>query len=85
MLIFNDINIYTLQDQNTIGPYFFLPLTYHACVFDLTRVTLPGYSFPLAAAFFQVPESLLSNIAARRGAMSAVCVEVAADGAGMRY
>lgn len=25
-------------------------------MFDLTRVTLPGYSFPLSSAFFQVPQ-----------------------------
>ncbi|KAL6355385.1 hypothetical protein LRP88_10974 [Fusarium phalaenopsidis] len=43
-------------EQHTLGPYFFLHLAYHACVFDLTRVTLPGYSFPLSAAFFQVSE-----------------------------
>ncbi|RMJ15619.1 hypothetical protein CDV36_004684 [Fusarium kuroshium] len=55
-LAFNDINLYIHKEQHTLGPYFFLHLAYHACVFDLTRVTLPGYSFPLSAAFFHVPE-----------------------------
>ncbi|KAF4470504.1 Alkaline phosphatase [Fusarium albosuccineum] len=44
------------DEQHTLGTYFFLHLAYHACVFDLTRVTLPGYNFPLAAAFFQVSD-----------------------------
>ncbi|RTE84055.1 hypothetical protein BHE90_001437 [Fusarium euwallaceae] len=55
-LAFNDINLYIHKEQHTLGPYFFLHLAYHACVFDLTRVTLPGYSFPLSGAFFHVPE-----------------------------
>ncbi|KAL2672211.1 hypothetical protein Neosp_012912 [[Neocosmospora] mangrovei] len=55
-LAFNDLNLYIHKEQGTLGPYFFLHLAYHACVFDLTRVTLPGYSFPLSAAFFQVPQ-----------------------------
>ncbi|PKS12422.1 hypothetical protein jhhlp_000628 [Lomentospora prolificans] len=58
-LTFNDINIYIHKEQNTPGSYFFLHLMYHACVFDLTRVTLPGYNFPLAAALADAPADFI--------------------------
>lgn len=49
-----DINLYVHKETNTLGPLFFIHLAYHAAVADLTRVTLPGFNFPLAAAFQNV-------------------------------
>ena len=44
------LNLYMHKDQNLIGAVLFLHLVYHAAVFDLTRITLPGFTFPLSSA-----------------------------------
>lgn len=53
------MNIYIHQEQHTLGVLFFIYLIYYACVFDLARVTLPGYNFPLAQGLFQAPEDFI--------------------------
>ncbi|KAI1410536.1 fungal-specific transcription factor domain-containing protein [Hypoxylon sp. FL1857] len=54
-LIYKDINIYIHRDQGSLAPFYFLHLAYHACVSDLTRITLAGYNFPLAAGLTHAP------------------------------
>jgi hypothetical protein len=51
--------MYTHRDQNALGAVFFLHLLYHAAICDLTRVSLPGFSFPLADAFHDAPVDFL--------------------------
>lgn len=51
----DEINIHAHRDQETLGALFALHLLYHACVSDLTRITLAGYNFPLASACAHAP------------------------------
>ncbi|OTA81399.1 hypothetical protein M434DRAFT_211175 [Hypoxylon sp. CO27-5] len=60
-LVYKDINIYIHRDQGSLGPFYFLYLVYHACVCDLTRITLAGYNFPLAAALTHAPADFKSR------------------------
>ncbi|KAL2845514.1 hypothetical protein BJY01DRAFT_247666 [Aspergillus pseudoustus] len=50
-----DLNMYMHKDQHTLGAVFFLHLLFHAAMFDLTRISLPGFSFPLATGFQDAP------------------------------
>ncbi|KAL7934957.1 hypothetical protein V8C35DRAFT_279425 [Trichoderma chlorosporum] len=50
-----DANLYVLQDKGMLGAVFALHLFIHAVIFDLTRISLAGFSFPLAAAFKNSP------------------------------
>jgi len=50
-----ELNMYIQKDTNILGAVFFVHLAYHAAVADLTRVSLPGFNFPLASSFAQVP------------------------------
>lgn len=50
-----DLNLYMHKDQHLIGAVLFLHLGYHAAVFDLTRITLPGFTFPLSSSFRDAP------------------------------
>jgi len=52
----NDLSMYIHKETNMLGPVFFLNVAYHAAVFDLTRISLYGFDFPLAAAVRQAPE-----------------------------
>lgn len=54
-LEFNDMNMYVQKELSNLSSFFTLHLMYHSCIFDLTRVTLAGYSFPLAAAMASAP------------------------------
>lgn len=56
-LTFDDMNIYIQKDQQNLGAFFFLHLVYHACIFDLTRITLAGYNFPLSASLTDAPSN----------------------------
>jgi hypothetical protein len=40
--------IYIHKDMENLGQIFFLHLCYHGAATDLTRIALPGFSFPLA-------------------------------------
>lgn len=50
-----NVNIYMHKDQNMLGSVFALHLFFHAAVCDLTRVSLPGFKFPLAECFENAP------------------------------
>lgn len=52
-----DLNIYIQKERNILGAVFMLHFFYHTVVCDLTRVSLPGYDFPLASAFRTAPEA----------------------------
>lgn len=56
-----DLNLYTHKGENTLGAVFALHFFYHAAVFDLTRIALPGFTFPLAPAFGDAPHSFRSQ------------------------
>lgn len=49
------MNLYIQRDQQSLGAFFFIHLAYHACIFDLARITLAGYNFPLTAALAGAP------------------------------
>lgn len=51
-----ELNMYIQKDTNILGAVFFIHLAYHAAVADLTRISLPGFNFPLASSFAQVPD-----------------------------
>ncbi|VUC20648.1 unnamed protein product [Clonostachys rosea] len=50
----DDDNIYNLKRNQSLGGVFFLHFLIHAAIFDLTRVSLPGFAFPIARAFQSV-------------------------------
>lgn len=56
-----ELNTYIHKDQHTIGALFYLHLMYNAAIFDLTRISLAGFSFPLAAAFQNAPPEFRSQ------------------------
>lgn len=55
-LVISDFNVYIHKELNTISAVFMLHFLYHSIVCDLTRVSLPGYVFPLSAAFHSGPQ-----------------------------
>ncbi|PTB75659.1 hypothetical protein M440DRAFT_1439356 [Trichoderma longibrachiatum ATCC 18648] len=50
-----DANLYVLQGKGMLGAVFALHLFIHAVIFDLSRISLAGFSFPLAPAFKHAP------------------------------
>lgn len=50
----DDDNIHGLKRSQSLGGVFFLHFLIHAAIFDLTRVSLPGFAFPIARAFQSV-------------------------------
>ncbi|EEU40352.1 uncharacterized protein NECHADRAFT_76532 [Fusarium vanettenii 77-13-4] len=56
-----ELNTYIHKDQHTIGALFYLHLMYNAAIFDLTRISLAGFSFPLAASFQHAPPEFRSQ------------------------
>ncbi|KAL1878122.1 hypothetical protein VTK73DRAFT_8002 [Phialemonium thermophilum] len=60
-LTLQELNIYIHREQETLGAFFFLHIAYHSCLFDLCRICLAGYSFPLAAAMRQAPPEFLAE------------------------
>ncbi|KAL6886829.1 hypothetical protein GGI43DRAFT_388582 [Trichoderma evansii] len=54
-LVISDFNVYIHKELNIISAVFMLHFLYHSIVCDLTRVSLPGYVFPLSAAFHSSP------------------------------
>jgi hypothetical protein len=61
----SDANIPMLKADGRLGGVFFLHFLLHAVVFDLTRVSLPGFTFPLASAFQHAPPDFRSDIQTR--------------------
>ncbi|KAJ4351414.1 uncharacterized protein N0V89_006756 [Didymosphaeria variabile] len=49
--LLTELNMYMHKDQHTLGALVSLHLFYHAAMCDLTRISLPGFNFPLAAGF----------------------------------
>lgn len=58
-LTLTPLQIYVLKDMNLLSLAVYLQLAYHIAITDLTRVSLPGFTFPLAAAFRHVPRDFL--------------------------
>ncbi|KAI0019705.1 fungal-specific transcription factor domain-containing protein [Xylariomycetidae sp. FL0641] len=56
-----DLNMYILDDQHLLGAVFDLHFMYHSAVSDLTRISLPGFNFPLAAAFRNISPEFRSQ------------------------
>lgn len=50
-----DANLFVLKEKGMLGGVFALHLFIHAVIFDLTRISLAGFSFPLASAFKNAP------------------------------
>ncbi|EXJ77350.1 hypothetical protein A1O3_09576 [Capronia epimyces CBS 606.96] len=50
-----DLNLYIQKEQHLVGAIHYLHLAYHASVIDLTRIALPGFSFPLASTLAHAP------------------------------
>ncbi|KAH8125289.1 hypothetical protein LI328DRAFT_155837 [Trichoderma asperelloides] len=50
-----DANFFVLKDKGMLGGVFALHLFIHAVIFDLTRISLAGFNFPLASAFKNAP------------------------------
>ncbi|EHK15321.1 uncharacterized protein TRIVIDRAFT_123716, partial [Trichoderma virens Gv29-8] len=50
-----DANLYVLKEKGMLGAAFALHLFIHAVIFDLTRISLAGFNFPLAPAFKNSP------------------------------
>jgi hypothetical protein len=56
-----DTNLYVLKEKGLLGGVFALHLFIHAVIFDLTRISLAGYNFPLAPAFKNAPLNFRSH------------------------
>ncbi|KAK4234452.1 hypothetical protein C8A03DRAFT_47227 [Achaetomium macrosporum] len=56
-----ELNTYIHKDQHTIGALFSFHLMYHAAIFDLTRISMAGFDFPLAGAFQNAPPQFRSQ------------------------
>lgn len=56
-----ELNLYMHKDQHTLGAVFSLHLLYHAALCDLTRISLPGFGFPLASAFQDAPTEFIAQ------------------------
>ncbi|KAL6874322.1 hypothetical protein HDV57DRAFT_504481 [Trichoderma longibrachiatum] len=54
-LVLSDLNAYVHKELSIIGAVFMLHFLYHSIACDLLRVSLPGYVFPLSAAFHSAP------------------------------
>ncbi|KAL7920929.1 hypothetical protein ACQKWADRAFT_297116 [Trichoderma austrokoningii] len=50
-----DASLFALKEKGMLGGVFALHLFIHAVIFDLTRISLAGFSFPLASAFKNAP------------------------------
>ncbi len=60
-----DLNMYVLKDKGILGAVFVLHLLMHAVVFDLCRVSLAGFNFPLSGEFKDAPADFKDTIQAR--------------------
>lgn len=56
-----DANLYALQDKGMLGAVFALHLFIHAVIFDLTRISLAGFNFPLAPVFKHAPSEFRAH------------------------
>lgn len=51
----SELNIYALKDKHLLGGVFFLHFLLHSVSFDLTRISLPGFNFPLSTPMRDAP------------------------------
>jgi hypothetical protein len=58
-------NSYFQTENRILGSVFFLSFLFNATMFDLTRISLPGFNFPLAAAFRRAPLDFKEHCQAR--------------------
>ncbi|KAI1023852.1 hypothetical protein LB504_005036 [Fusarium proliferatum] len=56
-----DFSIYVHKELNTLESLFYLHLSYHILICDLTRISIPGFAFPHAAAFQAAPGPFISH------------------------
>ncbi|KAF5566557.1 regulator of drug sensitivity 1 [Fusarium napiforme] len=56
-----EFSIYVHKELNTLESLFYLHLSYHILICDLTRISIPGFAFPLAVAFQTAPEPFISH------------------------
>ncbi|KAF4441418.1 Regulator of drug sensitivity 1 [Fusarium acutatum] len=56
-----EFSIYLHKELNTLESLFYLHLSYHILICDLTRISIPGFAFPLAAAFQAAPGPYISH------------------------
>jgi hypothetical protein len=61
LLLIHDLNTYVHKELNILGAIYMLHFLFHAIFTDLTRISLPGYAFPLAAAFHTAPLPFLQQ------------------------
>ncbi|KAF5700071.1 regulator of drug sensitivity 1 [Fusarium globosum] len=56
-----EFSIYVHKELNTLESLFYLHFSYHILICDLTRISIPGFAFPLAAAFQAAPGPFISH------------------------
>ncbi|KAK5163457.1 uncharacterized protein LTR77_010639 [Saxophila tyrrhenica] len=56
-----ELNIYVHKDHRVLGGVVFLHMLYHAALCDLTRISLPGFDFPLADAVRRSPSQMVRS------------------------
>ncbi|PNP74389.1 hypothetical protein FNYG_12438 [Fusarium nygamai] len=56
-----EFSIYVHKELNTLESLFYLHLSYHILICDLTRISIPGFAFPLAAGFRAAPGPFVSH------------------------
>jgi hypothetical protein len=56
-----EFSIYVHKELNTLESLFYLHLSYHILICDLTRISIPGFAFPLAVAFQAAPRPFISH------------------------
>ncbi|KAL9562649.1 hypothetical protein ACKAV7_013213 [Fusarium commune] len=54
-------SIYVHKELNTLESLLYLHRSYHILICDLTRISIPGFAFPLAAAFRATPQAFISH------------------------
>ncbi|KAI0152689.1 hypothetical protein GGR57DRAFT_168446 [Xylariaceae sp. FL1272] len=61
----SDLNMYVLRDQHLLGAVFQLHLLVNSVIFDLLKISLAGFTFPLAIAFRNAPPEFRSQCQTR--------------------
>ncbi|KAI7759794.1 hypothetical protein LZL87_009117 [Fusarium oxysporum] len=54
-------SIYVHKELNSLESLLYLHRSYHIFICDLTRISIPGFAFPLAAAFRATPQAFISH------------------------
>ena len=53
----DELNLYVLKDKRIVGAVFSFHFLLYAAIFDLTRISLAGFNFPLASQLQKAPSS----------------------------